>query len=113
MPSVADKARLRPVSDRTIFTEPLRHTHPAAGSDIPAGKRRRRPVFREDVGAPVIVGEMSRKFLGFIPGAVTDGNGPRHDVVRHAGATKYLSVGICEKNGVPVPDAALAGVFGV
>ena len=113
LPSVADKARLRPIGDRTIFTVPLRHTHPAAGSDISAGERRRRPVFREDVGAAVIVGEVSRKFLGFIPGAVPHGNGPQHDVVRHAGAAKRLSAGIYEKNGVPVRDAALAGVFGV
>lgn len=113
MPSVADKARLRPVSDRTIFTVPFQHPNPTAGSDIPAGKRRRRPVFREDIGAPVIVGEVSRKFLGFIPGAMPYGNDPRHDVVRHAGAAKYLSVGICEKNGVAVPYAALSGVFGV
>lgn len=85
---------MRPIENRTIFTVPLRHTHPAAGSDIPAGKRRRRPVFREDVGAPVIVGEVSRKFLGFIPGAMPHGNGPRHDVVRHAGAAKRSSAGI-------------------
>lgn len=110
---MADKAGLRLVSDRMVFTVPFQHTNPTAGSDIPAGKRRRRPVFREDVGTSVIVGEVSRKFLGFIPGAMPHGNGPRHDVVRHSGATKYLSVGICEKNGVAVPYVALSGVFGV